>query len=120
MKTTVTINDLTRKTIAPTLKGLDSLMTTAKARVPAEAFPELKLSKTYRFTSNVLREHGAKAIEAFGDDDASHKFAEAYTTLDTMLTLDIYEVDETFAKVLRSAMYAMRNAVKELAGVANE
>ena len=100
-KTTLTINDLHRNSVAPTLKGLDTAMTAAKAKVPTELFPELKLSKTYRFTNNVLHEHAA----------------EAYTNLDAMLFSGIYAVDETFATVLRSELYKLRNAVKELAGV---
>lgn len=117
-KTTLTINDLHRNSVAPTLKGLDTAMTAAKAKVPAELFPELKLSKTYRFTNNVLHEHAAKALQAFdGTSEASVKLAEAYTNLDAMLFSGIYAVDETFATVLRSELYKLRNAVKELAGV---
>lgn len=116
MKTTATFTDLRIFTIRPTLVGLDAIMATAKVKCPPEQFPELKLGKTYRFTTNVLREYAVSAMEVYESTTTEDgaKLAEAYTHLDAMLSSGIYTVDETFATVLRSEMYKLRNAIKAL------
>ena len=121
MKKTLTIADLTRSITNesfPSLKDLDSLMAVAKETCPAEDFPELKLSKTYRFTCNVLREYGIDALDIgeFDEEIAPYStFMNAYIDLRAMLDHHHYMVDETFATVLRSLLYKMRTALKEIA-----
>ena len=122
MKTTITFADLDRKVTTPTLAGIDALMSTAKATVPADKFPELKLGKTYRFTANVMREYGIRAFEKlernplrFVGEKPMTDLAEAYTHLHLMLETDTYDVNAAFATVLRSELYKLRNAVKAIA-----
>lgn len=119
MKTnTASFTELTHRTAQPTLVDIDGLLSAAKSTVPADAFPELKLGKTYRFTANVMREYGVSAMEQYaatvGTSEAVAQLNEAFSHLREMLDTDVYIVNETFAKVLRSELYKLRNAVKEL------
>ena len=118
MKTNLTFADLNRKAICPTLKHLDSLLSEAKSLGLEEKFPELKLGKTFRFTANVMSKYAVSALAAFGEGDAETKKAlcEAYTEAFDMITgaKATYVVDVTYATVLRSELFKLRNAIKAL------
>lgn len=121
MKTNLTIRDLDRKVTTPTLAGIDALLSKAKSAVPADKFPELKLGKTYRFTANVMREYGLTAFEKLDSQplplvsDEAAILMDAYSDLHAMLESDTYIVNETYATLLRSELYKLRNAVKAIA-----
>ena len=122
MKTTLTLADLTRRNVQPTLKGLDDLMVVVKTKCPAEQFPELKLSKTYRFTTSVLRKYAVSALEVYmtTTSEAGAKLLSAYTDLDVLMYKGVYVVDDKFATVVRSKLYELRNAIKELSPLCTE
>ena len=118
MKTTLTFADLNRTAICPTLKQLDSLLSAAKALELESKFPELKLGKTFRFTTSVLGKYAASALAAFAEGKADDKTAlcVAYAeAVDMVIGANAtYVVDVTFATVLRSELFKLRNAVKAL------
>lgn len=118
MKTNLTFADLNRTAICPTLKQLDSLLSGAKALELESKFPELKLGKTFRFTGNVLSKYAVSALAAFAEGKADDKTAlcVAYAeAVDMVIGANAtYVVDVTFATVLRSELFKLRNAIKGL------
>ena len=120
MKTTLTFADLKLNATCPTLKELDSLLSNAKALSLESKFPELKLGKTFRFTGNVLSKYAVSALDVAAILSAQPSdvtaLCEAYTEATTMIAgaNTTYVVDVTYATVLRSELYKLRNAIKAM------